>query len=129
MFTSLLYLWWNTCVIGYRKDNTTSIHSTLRWGLIVRFVDIGENVNHHCLPYSNWYNMIMSEWVSDCCLTPIQQFYSYIMAINKLIFNEMMKKSALYWTNTLSSNPRSSTLAASTLTITPPMRFNMIMHD
>jgi hypothetical protein len=35
----------------------------------------------------------------------------------------------LYWTNTLSSNPRSSTLAASTLTITPPMRFNMIMHD
>ena len=129
MFTSLLYLWWNTCVIGYRKDNTTSIHSTLRWGLIVRLVDIGENVNHHCLPYSNRYNMIMSEWVSDCCLTPIQQFYSYIMAINKLIFNEMMMKSALYWTNTLSSNPRSTTLAASTLTITPPMRFNMIMHD
>jgi hypothetical protein len=22
----------------------------------------------------------LSEWVSDCCLTPIQQFFSYIMA-------------------------------------------------
>jgi len=29
--------------------------------LIVRLVDIGENVNHHCLPYSIRYNMIMSE--------------------------------------------------------------------
>jgi len=28
--------------------------------------------------------------VSDSCLTPIQQFFSYIMARNKLIFNDMM---------------------------------------
>ena len=34
---------------------------------------------------------------------PIQQFVSYIMEReNKLIFNEMMMRSALYWTNTLS---------------------------
>ena len=34
---------------------------------------------------------------------PIQQFVSYIMEReNKLIFNEMMTRSALYWTNTLS---------------------------
>jgi hypothetical protein len=29
--------------------------------------------------------------VSDCCLTPTQQFFSYIMARTKLIFNEMIK--------------------------------------
>ena len=32
---------------------------------------------------------------NDCCLTPTQQF-------NKLIFNEMMMRSALYYTNRLS---------------------------
>ena len=26
------------------------------------------------------YNNSMIEWVSDCCLMPIQQFFSYIMA-------------------------------------------------
>jgi hypothetical protein len=37
------------------------------------------------------------EWVSDCCLTSIQQFFSYIMAReNKSNFNEMMMRSALY---------------------------------
>ena len=33
-----------------------------------------------------------SEWVSDCCLMPFQQYYGE----NKFIFNEMMMKSALY---------------------------------
>jgi len=31
---------------------------------------------------------IVSERVSDCCLMPTQQFFSYIMEENKLIFNE-----------------------------------------
>jgi hypothetical protein len=35
------------------------------------------------------------EWVSDCCLTPIQQYFSYIMEKNKYIFNEMIS-SALH---------------------------------
>jgi hypothetical protein len=35
---------------------------------------------------------ISSEWVSDCCLAPTQQFCNK----NKLIFNEMMVKSAFY---------------------------------
>ena len=39
-----------------------------------------------------------SECVSDCCLTPTQLYHGE----NKLIFNEMMMKSALYYTNTLS---------------------------
>ena len=38
-----------------------------------------------------------SEWVSDCCLTPIQQFFQLYHGENKLICNEMMMKS-----NTLS---------------------------
>ena len=28
----------------------------------------------------------VSEWVSDCCLTPIQQFLSYIMARTQVNF-------------------------------------------
>jgi hypothetical protein len=36
---------------------------------------------------------------SDCCSTPTQQFFS---GENKLIFNEMMMRSALYYTNTCS---------------------------
>ena len=38
------------------------------------------------------------EWVSNCCLTPLQLYHGE----NKLIFNEMMIRSALYQTNTLS---------------------------
>ena len=36
------------------------------------------------------------EWLGDCCLTPIQQFLQLYHDENKLIFNEMMMKSALY---------------------------------
>ena len=41
---------------------------------------INENVNH-CK---------FSEWVSDCCLTPIQFFFHLYHGENKLIFNEMV---------------------------------------
>ena len=46
----------------------------------------------------------VSEGMSDCCLTPIQQFFSCIVyhGENKLIFNEMMMRSALFLTNMLS---------------------------
>jgi len=37
----------------------------------------------------------MSEWVLDCCLTPTQQLFQLDVE-NKLIFNEMMVRSALY---------------------------------
>ena len=40
-------------------------------------------------------------WVSDCCVTPPQLCFSYIMGENKLIFNEMMMRSVLYKTITL----------------------------
>jgi hypothetical protein len=36
------------------------------------------------------------ERVSDCCLMLTQQFFSYIIEITGLIFNEMMMRSALY---------------------------------
>ena len=44
------------------------------------------------------YNVL---WVSDCCLTPTQQGVSCIM-VNKLIFHEMMMRSILYLSDTLS---------------------------
>ena len=44
----------------------------------------------------------MSEWLSDCCLMPIQQFFSYSMSRTNYLFNEMMMRSALFLTNTLS---------------------------
>jgi len=34
--------------------------------------------------------------VSDCCLTPTQQFFQLYHDQNKLIFNEMMVMSAKY---------------------------------
>jgi len=39
--------------------------------------------------------------VSDCCLTPNEQFSAYIMA-RQVTFDELMVVPALYWTNTLS---------------------------
>jgi hypothetical protein len=45
--------------------------------------------------YSEW----VSEWVSECCLIPIFQLYH---GENKLVFNEMMMRSTLFKTNTLS---------------------------
>ena len=50
--------------------------------------------------YFRWSAM-KSEWVSECCLTLTQQFQLY-HSENKLMFNEMMMKYALYYTNTLS---------------------------
>ena len=38
----------------------------------------------------------VQSWVSDCCLTPTQQFFYLYHVENKLIFNEMMMKSSLY---------------------------------
>ena len=38
----------------------------------------------------------LSEWVSDRCLTPIKQFFQLYHGENKLIFNEMMMRSALF---------------------------------
>ena len=38
----------------------------------------------------------MNHWVSDCCLTPTQQFFQLYHVENKLIVNEMMMRSALY---------------------------------
>jgi len=39
--------------------------------------------------------------MSDCCLAPTQQFFTYIHGENKLIFNKMPTRSALFQTNTL----------------------------
>ena len=46
----------------------------------------------------NWIKLY--EEVSDCCLTPTQQFFSYIM--ERTSFNGMMMTSALYYYNTSS---------------------------
>jgi hypothetical protein len=50
-----------------------------------------------------YYICAKSEWVSDCCLTPTRQFFSYIShGEKKLIFNEMLMGSAVYKTKMLS---------------------------
>ena len=36
--------------------------------------------NYHIITTTTAPNWIKGEWVSDCCLTPIQQFFSYVMA-------------------------------------------------
>ena len=49
----------------------------------------------------SWFSTFTLEWVSDCCLTPNELFFSYFM-MRISIFDEMTIMSALYWTNTLS---------------------------
>ena len=38
----------------------------------------------------------VNEWANDFCLTPIQKFFQLYYGENKLIFNEMIMRSALY---------------------------------
>ena len=40
---------------------------------------LAQNFLYLPIMYVYWL-YIVSEWVSDCCLTPIQQFFNYIMA-------------------------------------------------
>ena len=51
----------------------------------------------------------VSEWVSDCFLTPTQQLFSYIMA-RQVNLNEMMMMSALY-SPRVDMSPHSDTLS------------------
>jgi hypothetical protein len=44
------------------------------------------------ITYYTKYDSQICEWMSDCSLTPIQQFHGE----KKLIFNEMMTLSTLY---------------------------------
>ena len=65
------------------------------WGYILSLIGIAKM-------YLSWQYYIEDEArdvicseksiLSDCCLVPTQQFFSYL----KLIFNEMMMRSALY---------------------------------
>jgi hypothetical protein len=48
------------------------------------------------LIYNLRYN-IYSEWVSDCCLTPIQQLFSYIMAISHMTDHVISFKRGGLW--------------------------------
>jgi len=55
------------------------------------------NIRRTAIPWKQkwWINVLNKSqvWVNDYCLTPIQQFLSYIMS---LILNEMIMRSALY---------------------------------
>jgi hypothetical protein len=57
---------------------------------------------HYYLFGRKCHCIIMSEWVSGCCLAPTRQFFSYIMAKKRIIFNKMMMRFVLYLINMLS---------------------------
>jgi hypothetical protein len=46
--------------------------------IAVRFNNWWNSLPSHVKPLTN--HMRLSKWVSDCCLTPTQQFFSYIIA-------------------------------------------------
>ena len=85
------------------------VFNTLRWEIVVCFVDIGKIVDHHCLNFlfiiyriplvtqciPSW----VSEWLLFYAISAIFQLYH---GKNKLIFNEMMMRSPLYYPNMLS---------------------------
>jgi hypothetical protein len=52
--------------------------------MIVRFVDIGGIVDQYCL------NSLFIELVSDCCLTPTQQFF--ILSVMASLFIVLCQK-------------------------------------
>ena len=64
----------------------------LRWEVVVRFVDIGEIVDHHCLyflfiiyvfalnllQFISFYFQVSDLWLIDWCLTPTLAVYKWI---------------------------------------------------
>ena len=55
-----------------------------------------------CINLVNKHGILhVSELMSDCCLTPTQQFFQLYHG-EKLIFNKMIMRSVLYNTNSLS---------------------------
>ena len=50
------------------------------------------------------YSIKISEWVSDCCLTSSEQFFSYIMGKNKLHFDKMTIHLYMFFENSLHSD-------------------------
>ena len=65
-----------------------------KWKRMCWWFEVFFFINHQYHVYCK-LNLSSVEWVSDCFLTPTQQLFS-------LIVNEMMMRSALYLTNTLS---------------------------
>jgi hypothetical protein len=64
--TSKIMLNENCCSYRLLKLGTLSMFQTDRWSSFYIYSrDTGKKIN--------------IEWVSDCCLTPIQQFFSYMM--------------------------------------------------
>jgi hypothetical protein len=66
------FYWWNETGVPGENHRPVSSH----WQTL-----------SHVVVSSTWMGfelttlvVIGTEWVSDCCLTPIQQFFSYIMA-------------------------------------------------
>ena len=59
----------------YRVGDNPPIYMTFLFALQV----IWTGINFHILHYIITYHIHL-EWMSDCCLTSIQQFFSYIMA-------------------------------------------------
>jgi hypothetical protein len=66
---------WNTVESGVKHHNPNSKHH--------HWVDDTARNQHM---YNLHHESYMCDWVSDCCLTPIQQYYGE----NKLIFNDTM---------------------------------------
>jgi hypothetical protein len=96
----------NNVIIIKTKDKPCQCRNTDYYeddtlGDSTQFTCIFERVNEKYVNPKSCYRAFVptnfvknkSEWVSDCSLTPTQQFFSY--GENKLIFNEMMMRSAL----------------------------------
>jgi hypothetical protein len=77
------------CIILCISDIKISKSKLLEtYGVLYIKTNLTQDILGHCF-----------EWVSDCCLMPTQQFFSYMFVChgeNKLSSNEMMMKSALY---------------------------------
>jgi len=99
----LLHWWHSSCYLCYKLGHKPWMRKGRDWDYDKRNL-----INSAAHLWHRYYITITKSWwqmfVSDCCLTPTRQWFMQLYhSENKLIFNEMMMRSILYKTNTLSS--------------------------
>jgi hypothetical protein len=76
-----------------RESSMRKYHTN--WLVNTEFKYFTDLIKMNCFFLCLQYIFNSKEWVSDCCLTPLRIFQLY-HGENKLIFNEMMMRSASY---------------------------------
>ena len=101
IFVLFLFVWYSEnkpIIIG--NMHAITVNSNSNSLLIWNLTKDCHQQQYNQQTYTKHETTVMSKWVSDCCLTPKQLFFSYIMA--RTSYNHIiMMMSALYMISTL----------------------------